>query len=179
MLYNVEKLLFLDHFYKNDRIIIKKNKQKKMSVTIVYGNLLEAEEEYIAHQCNCVTTYAKFLAKSIFDKYPYADSYSVRAKNNSVPGTIEMFGSNNQKKIINMYAQYYPGKSKYSNDIKALRLQWFKNCLNIIASSGIKFVAMPYNIGCGAAGGNWEEYYNALVELIVVHPIDIKIYKLK
>ena len=39
-------------------------------IKVINGNLLEAQEQYIIHQCNCVSVNAKTLAKQLFDKYP-------------------------------------------------------------------------------------------------------------
>jgi O-acetyl-ADP-ribose deacetylase (regulator of RNase III) len=44
----------------------------------VKGNLLDATEQYIAHQCNCTSTTAKGLAATLFRRYPYADIYRER-----------------------------------------------------------------------------------------------------
>ena len=41
----------------------------------VVGDLLEAMEQYIVQQSNCVTSYAHGLAKAIEEKFPHADVY--------------------------------------------------------------------------------------------------------
>jgi len=59
----------------------------------------------------------------------------------SKPGTINVRGN-----IINMFAQYYPGKW-FHNDTYEMRLQWFKQCLaeieKVIRDTDV--VAFPYN----------------------------------
>jgi O-acetyl-ADP-ribose deacetylase (regulator of RNase III) len=91
-------------------------------IKIVNGDLLDAQEDYIVHQCNCISTEAKGLAKQIFDKYDYANSYKNRIKgHNQQPGTIEIWGNgNDQKLIINVYAQFFRtfGSKKYINEAK-------------------------------------------------------------
>ena len=49
-----------------------------MSITIKHGGIAEAVEQYIIHQTNCLSTYAKGLAKHLFECYPGADVYSSR-----------------------------------------------------------------------------------------------------
>ncbi len=133
-----------------------------MTIKIVNGNLLESNEKYIAHICNCVTNRSASLAKDIFAKYPYADIYSNRVEP-SKPGTIEVLGNGKDKRyIINMLGQYYPGISKYPNSnidgIKA-REKYFHQCLLRIAKiSNIESIAFPFRVGCGIAGGNWDHY---------------------
>lgn len=154
-------------------------------IQIINDDLLNANEDYIVHQCNCISTNAKTLAKQIFDKYNYADSYKKRSRNNkstySIPGTIEIFGNgNDQRYIINAYAQYYPASCKYDNDTPAKRLMWFKTCLiNISKIENIqtKTIAMPFNIGCGIAGGNWDLYYNLISDFANKEKINVTLYK--
>lgn len=135
-----------------------------MSLLIKNANLLDATEDFICHQCNCVTTTPYGLSAQIFQKFPYANTYAQRISNpssrnfarldtQSVPGTIDVTG-----KVINIYAQYGPGKPNSFNDTYEQRKTWFKNCLNHIATLKPKSLAFPYNIGCGLAGGVWSEY---------------------
>ena len=59
------------------------------------------------------------------------------------------------------------------------RYDYFIECLQKITELNITSIAIPYKIGCGLAGGNWEEYYNALNEWANKNPnIKIVIYKL-
>ena len=153
-------------------------------VKTVNGDLLDATETYIAHQCNCISTNAKTLAELIFNKYPDSNSYSKRINGMKStygkPGTIEIFG-NTGPYIINMYAQYYPAKSKYPNDSMNKRIEWFKECLNHISqikNTHTHTIAMPYNIGCGAAGGDWNIYYKILTDFANKEKIHITLYKL-
>ena len=48
------------------------------------GYLLAAEEGYLAHQCNCVSSgVAKRIAKTFFNAFPAADVYAERAPINA------------------------------------------------------------------------------------------------
>ena len=153
-------------------------------IKIVQGDLLNSTEEYILHQCNCVSVEAKTLAKLIFDKFPHANTYIKRQRFNkstfSKPATFEILGDGiNEKYIINLYSQYYPAQSKLAFDSKEERLVWFKQGLNEIAKlNKIKNIAMPYNIGCGAAGGNWNDYYKIIEDFSNNNKINITLYKL-
>lgn len=149
-------------------------------IKIVNGNLLDAEEEYICHQCNCCSTFSKGLSYHIFNKFIYANTYQYRTKDpstRSTPGTIDILGDAN-KKIVNMYSQFYPGPSKYQNDTSEKRKQWFINCLEEIKKININLIAIPYNIGCGLAGENWEEYFSILENFSKNNNISITLYKL-
>jgi hypothetical protein len=105
------------------------------------------------------------MAAAMFEKFPHADVYSRRKKSLTVdkPGTIVVCGDGEKERlVINMMAQYYPGKAKFPNselDGLVARKRYFYNCLKQIAEiPDLSSIALPYGIGCGAAGGNWGEY---------------------
>ena len=140
-----------------------------MSATIVIGNLFDSKAKYIAHQCNCITTTGGHLAKDMFRRYPYADIYRTRTRVNNwrstrdKPGTIIVRGNGaDERYVINMIAQIFPGKSKYPNskeDGFEDRTQYFNKCLNKIAKiDNLDSIAFPWGIGCGAAGNDWAKY---------------------
>lgn len=142
------------------------------------GDILNATEQYIAHQANCVTKHSRGLATAIFNKFPDANIYVERETKarTDVPGTIEVRG-----RIINMLAQYNPGKPHKSLDTGEKRKRWFQLCLDKIAElEDIDSVAFPFQIGCNLAGGVWSEYLEILNNFSTDHPeIKISIYKLE
>jgi O-acetyl-ADP-ribose deacetylase (regulator of RNase III) len=143
-------------------------------IEIITGDLLEAKEKYITHQCNCLTQNSAGTAKAIFDKFPHANTYERRIRlldgTNSivdVPGTIVVLGDGKEQRyVINMYAQYYPGKPKYplsTKDGSKAREKFFHQCLLRIAQlPNLESIAFPWKIGCNLGGGNWEYYLGTL-----------------
>lgn len=136
-----------------------------MVISIKKGDLVKAKETYVCHQCNCVTNRSAFLAKTLFNAFPYADVYSQRTEP-STPGTITLRGNGqDQRYIVALFSQYYPGKTKYPNSPKDgwdARLSNFKKCLNALKELPDGSFAFPWLIGCGAAGGNWDDYLSLL-----------------
>jgi len=137
-------------------------------IIIKNKNILNAKEQYLVHQCNCITNHAAGLAYQIFKKFPYSNSYIKRTEP-SVPGTIEICGNGiNKRFIINLYGQYAPGKhnDKSLRDQLLMRTMYFHDALTKISQiPDIKSIAVPYKIGCGLAGGNWDFYFTELKEL--------------
>lgn len=140
-----------------------------MNYILIEGDLLEADTKYIAHQCNCITNKGANLSKAMFDAFPYANIYSHRANKTDLPlrgeepGNIIIKGDGiNNRYVINMIAQYYPGKSRYPDGVRDgehVRERFFKDCLlKITAIPNLESIAFPYNIGCGLAGGDWDVY---------------------
>lgn len=125
---------------------------------VVKGSVLDATEDFLCHQCNCVSRRSAHLATAVFSRFPHADCYSLRIAPDE-PGTIRVHGSGTERIVISLFGQYYPGKPREPLDGREARLAFFESCLLEMARFGKgKSFAMPYVIGCGAAGGVREEY---------------------
>ena len=132
-------------------------------LTIYNGDLLDSDAQYIAHQANCISKGAAGVARAIYNKYPYSDVYYRRTSPSSM-GEIEICGNDDDERfIINMFAQYYPGESHYVEDMPDHRVVAFKSCLNKISEIKMDSIAFPYLIGCGLGGGNWNTYLEILI----------------
>jgi len=154
-------------------------------IKVITDDLLTTDIQYIAHQCNCISKKSAHLAKSMFEEFPYADVYTGRTIPDTL-GTIKIRGNGkDQRYIINMFGQYFPGNVKYPNCTKdnyILRQNAFKSCLTKIgAIENLKEIAFPYKIGCGAAGGDWtiyniflEEFANKVFPFVDVYVIKLK-----
>lgn len=157
-------------------------------MNIIKGNILESSEDYILHQCNCLTVKSHGLSKTIEEKYPEGVVYNKRRplgrrnlaieEDRAQPGTFLICGSKEQQ-IISIFGQWRSGKigTSYfhsypeSNppESKKQRILWFEEGLNKIGEHFFILkkklsIAIPYNIGCGLAGGNWDNYLNAITE---------------
>ncbi len=141
----------------------------KHMIEIIRGNLLEAKEKFLVHQTNCFSnSRALGLAAAVFEKHPYANCYLDR-KEQSIPGTIDVRGNGiDQRFVINLHGQVYPGKPKHPRsalDGTFARETYFRQGLDHIAQiPNLESVAFPFNIGCGLAGGNWENYLAILAD---------------
>lgn len=133
---------------------------------IVTGSIFDSKEKYLCHQCNCITKRSAHLAKTVFEYYPYADVYTTRIEPDK-PGTIIVRGNGeDQRFVIALLGQYYPGKPKYPNSIldgTKVREKNFHIALMAVARiPNLESIAFPWRIGCGAAGGNWENYLGTI-----------------
>jgi hypothetical protein len=121
---------------------------------------------------------ASGIAAQISKLYPEA----VIADNNTKPGDHLKFGafSNaiaaNGKIIYNLYGQY-----KYGTTIRNVNYEALYTSLDLankdMIQRNIKTAALPYNMGCGLAGGNWI-IVNAIIEAVFKDsPIQLTICK--
>lgn len=146
-----------------------------MSVPIVEGDLIESKAKYIIHQTNCVSSGASGLANTIFKKYPEANIYQSRHDSNvwHKPGHIYILPPAFTGKptfysggVINAMGQFFPGIPRNEtidgiliNDTAEQRVNWFKMCLaRILKLQNLESIDFPWRIGCGLAGGDWNEY---------------------
>ncbi len=119
---------------------------------------LESKEAVIVHQTNCVTTAAKGLAQTIFERIPRANVYKTGENKRASPGSILV-----KERVVALFGQHLPGKPG-RGETKAQRLTWFRAGLENLKKyvrnpeSKITEVCFPQNIGCALAGGNWEDY---------------------
>ena len=146
-------------------------------------NIIYAREKYIMQQCNCLTITSYGLSKTLAEYFPHGDAYKGRrrmGKRNCAikqdrvePGSVSILeGEENLPQIICLYAQFRPGKttSTYSYptdypDQDTDRVGYFEECLDCLLEyfeDECVNIAVPYKIGCGLAGGNWESYLKLL-----------------
>jgi hypothetical protein len=148
----------------------------KNSVNIIEDDIFGIDVQYIAHQCNCLTSHSAGFAKQVFYNFPEANIYSCRSSETNsknlpksqIPGQIIVRG-----KIINMLAQVFPGKPKFDNglDSREKRKEYFKKCLNQISMiNGVKSIAFPYGIACNMGGGKWDDYLSMITEFAEDNP---------
>ena len=99
-------------------------------VKLIKGDLFEAKEKYILHQCNSISQNAGGLALYLFIKFPYANIYKGRIGEDTL-GTIKICGNGvDQRYVINAFAQFYPGPPKFQGiDTRQNREKYFQICL--------------------------------------------------
>ena len=142
-------------------------------ITHKNGNILNAKETIIAHQVNCIG-FAGGLAGDIFYKYPVAeDDYlqiCSRLSENAL-GMCQLTGSQYDGHIIaNLFGQKYPGK-----DTRPEALRQALHMLSEAAQALKCDVALPWHIGCGIGGGDWDEILAMIEE--EMKDVNVSIYR--
>lgn len=141
--------------------------------TLVEGDLLESDDRYIVHQCNCVTRTAGGIAKVIFARFPWADVYSERDgrpgfRPGQRPGEIIVRGDGEgQRFVINLFGQINGGgpRDRGDEDSENARRRMFLDGLFKISKIGddLHSIGFPWCIGCGIAGGDWGGFYEPAI----------------
>lgn len=148
-----------------------------MSVTIVRGDLLEADAQYICHQVNCQGAMGAGIAKQIADKWPYVKKEYTRycdaaLNRHDLLGRIQMVAANGGHQnstdpiIVNIFGQEYYGRSGVYTDTSAL-IRAFRKLNDVLRQKGRRMtVAFPHGFGCGLAGGDWSEVEELIVKYL-------------
>lgn len=153
---------------------------------VINGNLLDAKEDYIAHQVNCQGVMGSGVAKAIRDKH--SEVYkeytkfvkAMRDANRQILGTAQIvYVQNNEvcdtyKGVINLFAQ-----DKFGNDGKQYTsLGALKNALTQVNNYIIdESIAFPWLMSCVRGGANWEEVLPLICETLT-NASEIVFYKL-
>jgi len=154
-------------------------------IKVINGNILNASENIICQQVNCKKVMGSGLAKQIRTKYPEVyQSYKKFCESekellgevNSV--VVQDKATNRTYIILNIFGQDGYGRDKQYTDYNALK-RAFKRIYDNLNISGMPFygmsIAIPYNFGCGLAGGNWNIVYKIIEEIF--QDYDVTIYK--
>jgi O-acetyl-ADP-ribose deacetylase (regulator of RNase III) len=151
-------------------------------IKIVEGNILNATEKLICHQVNCMGVMGSGLAKQLRNKYPklYTSykKFCKECKDNNpktLLGDVQTVPMPDGKVIVNLFGQYGYGRDKQYTDYKALK-ESLESILCIAKMCDNDSIALPYALGCGLAGGDWNVVYRIIKE--VFNDYDVTIYKL-
>ena len=140
----------------------------------VKGNILEATEDVICHQVNCMGIMGGGLALKIKNKYPevYKEYKDFCKKSRQVLGNVCPVICHDGKIIANLFGQYDYGRDKQYTNYEALE-ESLQNLFFLIKPFK-STIAIPYKLGCGLAGGNWNIVYGIIEK--VFEDYDVTIY---
>jgi O-acetyl-ADP-ribose deacetylase (regulator of RNase III) len=160
-------------------------------VTFYNGNILDSGADIICHQVNCQGAMNSGVAKAIRQKWPkvYTEykakcDYEEATVNDlygqyenpidwseCLLGDIQVVLVEENKAVINMFAQQYYGydKKRYTS------YDAFWNCINLIKQSvpTDKKIGFPYNIGCGLGGANWNVILTMIDTVLADYTVEI------
>jgi O-acetyl-ADP-ribose deacetylase (regulator of RNase III) len=136
------------------------NIQNVDKLTVVDGNILSYKKGVIVHQVNNRHVMGAGLALQIRQYYPR--HYSDYMKSQLNLGDLVVTDIDSDLTIVGCVAQDGYGRDRRYTDYDSLR-----QCLSKIASQySDKQVYIPYGIGCGLAGGDWNTVENIIKECI-------------
>lgn len=134
---------------------------------------------YIMHQVNCQNVMGAGVAKALYTKYLLVKSaYHDFAKEYTTPddrlGLIQPVQITDSLVICNSYSQLYYGNSKETG-ICYTHMEALKSALKRLdyhAKRNNKPAYVPAKIGCGLAGGDWDDIRSFILnetDIIIVN----------
>lgn len=134
----------------------------------------------IVHICNDLGGWGKGFVLAVSRKWPepekaYREWYKQRLENDFALGAAQLIKVSEDLYVGNMIAQ--KGLKKINN-LAPIRYEAVSACLNTIKIEALKVNAsihMP-RIGCGLAGGKWEEIEPIIIETLLSNDIEVYVY---
>lgn len=152
-----------------------------MTIQYKIGDLLDAEEDIICHQVNCLGYMGAGLALQLRKKYPEMFEEYKRFINYPPTGSIFIAPTRNQNiEMLMGRAHFYFAKDKkiiaslfaqkgVGNGVQTDYDSLYESLCRVseYAITTKRTIAIPYKLGCGLAGGDWE-----VVEKIIQRATD-------
>lgn len=141
---------------------------------ILQGNILDVTEGIICHQVNCKGVFGAGLALQIREKYPVVYQKYIDWYNHDYwsLGVVQLVTISPALRVCNLAGQYSYGRDKQYTNYEALRVG-FKALANLAGRDNAK-IYIPYKMGCGLAGGNWD-IASKIIEEILPEAIIVKL----
>lgn len=144
-------------------------------IRIVNGNILDATEDIIAHQVNCKGAMGAGLAKQIKERWPdvYTD-YVVycsahHRSGRELLGRIWLTHIFDDVNVVPVTICHLFGQDGYSGASKGTDYRALEKALcrlKKLVESTHESIAIPYKLGCGLGGGDWDGVVYPMIERI-------------
>lgn len=152
-------------------------------VTNFTGSVFASNAPVIAHQVNCKGVMGGGIALQVRQRYPSVFTvYKAMCKKTqpeNLLGTIQpcLCGGAQERWIVNCFAQDGYGTDKQHTNYQALE-QCLRELRKWAIAHGHKKIAIPYGMGCGLGGGDWQIVSDILKKVFHDNRVDAEIWKL-
>lgn len=141
-----------------------------LMVKEIKGNLLN-QKGVLLHQVNCLGSMGAGIAKQIGKRFPKVDKeYKKMCANErnkkDLLGKIQYVEVDEDVIFANSFSQYhYSARSKQT--VEELLIKNIRKAHEYAESKGLK-LHIPYLVGCGLGGGDWNKVYDGIKDLDLV-----------
>lgn len=157
------------------------NEIKTVIGDILTPNTNENKMVIVCHQVNCKGVMGAGLAKQVKQKFPvvfqhYADKCRLIQYGFGGLGDVQFCSviADMGYILANVFGQDGYGRSKCNTDYDALH----KAFTTIAEAFPKATVRIPYLMGCGLGGGNWDIVARIINETLIANNVDVEIWKL-
>lgn len=132
-----------------------------MVIERTQNGILDINKGIICHQVNCCGAIGAGVSGAIIRKYPIVGKkYTELCKRSTkydLFGTIQPIEINDDLTIVNLFTQLNYGNSKKTGIIYT-DMAKLTASLRSLLDNPDAYVYVPEYIGCGLAGGDWNEF---------------------
>lgn len=156
-------------------------------IKTVNGDLLQSNLPLIAHQTNCLGVMGAGIAKAIKNKWSivytqYVDKCKHYNYSKDLLGKCQICVTEDEpiKFVANLFGEYSftesvaPFENRHTDyDVLKKSLLHLKA---ICENTEITKIGIPYKLGCGLAGGNWDEVVYPMLQELFANDSTITLY---
>lgn len=154
------------------------------NISYLHGDLLESYANVIVHQVNCMGVMGAGLARQIRAKWPSVyNEYRALCVEASAPrdlmGKAQIVSVEPGCSVANCFAQQdyrRAGQNVCITDYGSLSLA-LNEVREYATSINARTVALPFELGCGLAGGDWNIVRDIINEALGNTAFEVKIFK--
>lgn len=157
-------------------------------IRIIEGDITKTDKDIIVQQVNCKGLMGAGLAKTIMQRYDNVKNeyqtfrnkeLNTLVKDECLLGMVNYVDVYDGKIIANIFGQVDVRKNRNDKSVYTVKSALIKGIEDVKDKAekiGLS-IAIPTYIGCGLAGGNWEEikseieaiFQNSTVEVVFYH----------
>jgi len=131
------------------------------NIIILPGSCLDSAAQVVAHQTNCRGVMGAGVALAIREKYPeIMPEYQEACLSRNMLGQCQLIATEDERYIANLFGQDRFG-SGTQTDYEALQSA-FNSLADLMQTHRLTSLSMPYKLGCGLAGGDWNIVFKML-----------------
>lgn len=149
-----------------------------MNIKFVNGDILTFPERdgdtIICQQVNCRGVMGAGLAKQIRDKWPIVFNEYKKICGTDKLGDSQTVQVAPQLYVVNLFGQLNYGRDKRQTNYAALAAAIF----GAMKEHPNATFRIPYDLGCGLAGGNWVTVLNLIEEAANAWNVNVEIWVL-
>lgn len=175
--------------YKSFILYTKNVEEVLILVTIIEGDLFETDANIICHQVNCRGVMGSGVALQVKKKYPhiYHGYVELCKSHENLLGEVFVASTNPKfegfsgditdqwQTICNLFAQDRYGRDKCYTSYEAMQ-----KCFDYVRAMTLRknnhygaTIAMPYMIGCGLGGGDWDRVYKMINDTFAENNVEL------
>lgn len=134
------------------------------------STLFGIEEGILCQQVNCQNAMGAGLAKAIYEQYPKVkENYHylfTKYSAEDLYGKKVVIPVSDTLSVANLYTQFDYKKPEHEDGRQYTNVEYLVSAIKDLTEKyPHQKIYIPYNIGCGLAGGNWQEVFPKIKEI--------------